>query len=515
MLFASSNFNLQVAHAQCNARMAGEFEILREQRFAFSRRVTAKMGHCEIHCVSLIFIFCEPKNFFSLLFFTMKLPVSPFLLLLVSFCQGFHTQQTFRRIHPRPRNDISHPPALFATIPKKGGFGNKLSQQMASNRTSVDEELILTIDNVTVNLTAWANSHPGGVSILRQFHNKNVTKQFYEYGHSQDAMKLLQKFQINHNQTELLVEESHHHSKQPSLIKRWKSKLVSHEDPYWIHKSLGVYTLLHFVFRFAWAMFGRDPSGGMGSNLGKGANGIVVACMIPHLLLSWSSLIFGTVPRERVVGKPMIWKENRWHSIIFGSRSILSTIFCWLSIRFRHVQPWRSVCVFACCLTCLMTLVAADIATAKFQPEEKDSSIAALPFWDGCSIRTQSIFKHFYAYSQFIATSVCALAANPLWPFLMLFPIQFASFLLTLCRKGLISAKGWHIAHAASLLLPFLFSVRVIFKLKSIHFINGIGFIPAILFGLRSMGINKYAIWIPMLCLRLLIGDKFIPFEMW
>lgn len=430
------------------------------------------------------------------------------ILFIFPFCQCFHPQKFIAT-----RHDIKflrRRQVLYDST-KNQRFSSSRFQESAPTRTALDQDLILTIHDTDYNLTDWGNAHPGGVNILRNFHKKNATEQFYATGHSEEAIRLLQSFQISQNKTENFQQTA----SEKNLVKRWKSKLVSHEDPYWIHKSLGIYSLCNFIFRFTTAMFGKDPSAGMGSNLGKGTNIFGIACLLPHILLSYSSLIFDTVPLERVVGKPMIWKENRWHSIVFGTRSIFSTFFCWLSIRFQHSQPWRSICVFGCCITVLMTMVGADIVTSKLQPAKTDSSVATLPFWEGCSVQTQSRIKHFYAYTQFVATCVCALAANPVWPLLMLFPIQFSSFLLTLCRKGLISAKGWHIGYATSLLLPFFLTLRVIIELKSVSFITGIIMIPALLFGLRSLRINKYKIWIPTLILRIAVGDKFIPFEKW
>jgi hypothetical protein len=41
----------------------------------------------------------------------------------------------------------------------------------------------------------------------------------------------------------------------------------------------------------------------------------IVIARLPHAVLSLSSLIFESVPRERVIGKPMIWQEFRLHNI--------------------------------------------------------------------------------------------------------------------------------------------------------------------------------------------------------
>eukprot|EP00980_Cylindrotheca_fusiformis_P014161 scaffold3719_cov104-Cylindrotheca_fusiformis.AAC.5 len=387
---------------------------------------------------------------------------------------------------------------------------------IASNKTSIDRECIFTIQDAKYNLTAWANAHPGGVNILRKFHGKNATKAFHAAGHSGEALRMLESFRItgSTNDTEKATSVENAVLIQPTTS-RWKKKLISAEDPQWIHKTLGIYALLHFVFRLAQLMFGRDPAAGFGTNLGRGTSIFSMVSLIPHLLLSCSSLIFDTVPRERVVGKPMIWKENRWHSIFFGSRSILCAAFAWLSYRMQHAGPWRSISIVGTCLCVLLTMVGADVATEKLRPSQNDSTVATLPFWDGCSDQAQRRIKKFYAFSQFSATSTCLLCANPAWPFSLLFPIQFSSFLLTLCRKGLISAKAWHIGYAGSLLLPFLVGVRVILHLRSVTFIFGLLITSMVLFQLRCLGVNKYLLWTPMMIARVLIGDRLIPFDMW
>eukprot|EP00527_Entomoneis_sp_CCMP2396_P004876 CAMPEP_0198140122 /NCGR_PEP_ID=MMETSP1443-20131203/3334_1 /TAXON_ID=186043 /ORGANISM="Entomoneis sp., Strain CCMP2396" /LENGTH=360 /DNA_ID=CAMNT_0043802455 /DNA_START=63 /DNA_END=1142 /DNA_ORIENTATION=- len=296
-------------------------------------------------------------------------------------------------------------------------FSSKFRRVSASNTTSIDDECIIAIDGHQYNLTDWANAHPGGVNILRKFHGKNATAGFYAAGHSDEAIQLLERFQIKEMDDEepRTIEIKEETSKKTRTLTRWKAKLVSREDPLWVHKTLGIYSLLHFIYRVTKAIFGKDPSAGLGGNLGQGASVLAIGYLVPHLLLSCSSLIFDTVPRERVVGKPMIWKENRWHSILFGTRSIICSCFAWLSIRFQHAEPWRTISVAGTCLCILMTMVGADVATQALKSADADSTIATLPFWEGCDMRTQRVIKNFYAYTQFVATCTSLLVANPVW----------------------------------------------------------------------------------------------------
>ena len=178
---------------------------------------------------------------------------------------------------------------------------------------------------------------------------QGCNSRIFAAGHSDGAMKLLQHFQVHNLNKEVramnLPSDSPNH-----ISTRWRTKLISNEDPNWIHKTLGIYALFHFAIRISIALFGNDPAAGLDSNFGKGASILGITSLLPHLLLSYSSLIFKTVPRERVVGKPMIWKEKRWHSILFGTRSILCSSFAWMSVRFDHRELWRTISLTSTCL---------------------------------------------------------------------------------------------------------------------------------------------------------------------
>ena len=79
-----------------------------------------------------------------------------------------------------------------------------------------------------------------------------------------------------------------------------------------------------------------------------------------------------------------------------------------------------------------------------------------MPYWAGASPRTIRRFKGFYAYCQWMATLGCLANGNPLWPLCIALPIQLASLLMTLVRKGLLTARGYHLLYTASLCVPFV-----------------------------------------------------------
>jgi len=179
--------------------------------------------------------------------------------------------------------------------------------------------------------------------------------------------------------------------------------------------------------------------------------------------------------------------------------------------------PHRGTAVVASTVTALTALLVADWGTRRYQPHSLESTTATMPYWEGCSVATQKRFKLFYAYSQFLATLACIAVANPAWPFAVLLAIQGASLLMTLVRKGIISAKAYHLGYTATLILPYFVGIRNGFVTGGgvQHlFFPGVMGLGAALFALRRRGVNKYALWVPVLTARVMWGDQWIPYQM-
>lgn len=211
----------------------------------------------------------------------------------------------------------------------------------------------------------------------------------------------------------------------------------------------------------------------------------------------------------------MIWQEYRVHNIAFGLRSVICTFLAWWSIYKNHAAPWRRLAVVGSCLTALSTSLVADVATRKLRSNPTESTTATMPYWDGCSPTREKATKLFYAYSQWMATVGCIAVCNPAWPLAILFPIQQASFLMTLVRKGFLSTKGSHMAYMVGLILPFLVGVRSMCFMQETWKLPCMMVGAAVLFQLRRFGINKYLLWLPVYAVRILWGDRFIPYDIW
>ena len=174
----------------------------------------------------------------------------------------------------------------------------------------------------------------------------------------------------------------------------------------------------------------------------------------------------------------------------------------------------RLFAVSGSCFAVFLALWGADVATEKLREDNEDSTTATMPYWDGCSIGTQRKFKTFYAFSQFMATMACLATLNPSWPLLVLLPIQLASLLMTLVRKGLLSAKGYHIFYTISLCLPYLSAARS-FKYSMVLDIPLMTFLASVIFAIRRKGINKYFLWGSAALTRILIGENILDWEFW
>jgi len=387
--------------------------------------------------------------------------------------------------------------------------------RQATEDASLDEPCVLTIEGRLLDVTQWAKAHPGGSQILQQYHGKDATAEFEKVGHSKKARAMLGRF-MSQSTTATTPARTTNSSPKRQLQARNKEhdkggtggirKLFSHEDRFNIHKALGIFCLANFAYRLTLMVFG-DPTAGFTKWPG-------LLSLIPHGLLSCSSLIFGSVPRERIVGQPMMWQEFRAHSIVFGMRSILCCVAAAISMRMDHVEPYRTWSVIFTGVVILGALAAASWATVRLEPSSTESTTATMPYWKGCTPRTQRMFKHFYALSQFAATIACLMVSNPAWPLAVLFPIQGAAFLLTLVRKGLLTPYGYHVLYTLQLLSVFVVGIRHLIWMwtPDILILFGLGIVT---YQLRRMGVDKFAIWVPIVLIRVVWGDQIINHSIW
>lgn len=109
----------------------------------------------------------------------------------------------------------------------------------------------------------------------------------------------------------------------------------------------------------------------------------------------------------------------------------------------------------------------ADYITIKYNINEKTTTRDIN--WENISDNVKSLVKKYYAICQILAINALILTDNEKFgsgaiesAFLIMFPIQLSTFLMTLVRKSIISNISWHIFYGLSLLSPFLIVINTI-----------------------------------------------------
>jgi hypothetical protein len=260
-------------------------------------------------------------------------------------------------------------------------------------------------------------------------------------------------------------------------------KLVGKEDPFHIHKTLGFFTTVHFLYRATLAL--GSPQRGMGFQY---RNPLDLAGLACHAALSGTSLVFH-IPTNRVKGAPMIWPEFRLHSILFAYRA-LWILFC-------HVVFPTWTCIVRP-VSVIGTLVAADMVSHHYKKQglihPDQTTMRSMPFPPNISQTMIRTINFFYSSAQVYAT-LNMLYASPESVFLTLFPIQFAAFWMTLVRKGFLTAGQWHLFYTLSLLSNFLYGLvrtRDVMDFPGIYY-NLFGFM--FILGRFYYHVNKYYLW--------------------
>jgi hypothetical protein len=249
-------------------------------------------------------------------------------------------------------------------------------------------------------------------------------------------------------------------------------RLFTHEDKTQIHKSLGIGCLIHFVYRLV------NTSG----TLGFLPNRFTAICLAMHIALHVSSFQF-ILPQKRNFTYNTIFPENRLHTMIFAYRALLVMI---IRIYFPSLK-------FLCGIVVLFSMIFADMVTSYYKKiTNNGTSIRNNPYPKSLSIYSKQI-NLFYAFSQIGATTFI-LYGTENEAFLTLIPIQLASFLMTLEKKGFINQLGWHVGYSFALFINYYW--RIVYGTID----PDIKYIPnlVILFvsiGRLYFGIDKYILW--------------------
>jgi hypothetical protein len=219
-------------------------------------------------------------------------------------------------------------------------------------------------------------------------------------------------------------------------------KLYTKEDGafFHVHKILGVLALCHYIYRFhEWYMYGYMQFDGSWSTL---------ALIFTHTGLSTSSMIFH-IPNIRNRAAPMIWPEFRLHSIIFAMRSLVAMVYQWTLLHFFGTAPMQGLWDLRPYMV-VVGIMMADFVTRWYPPQ--GSTMRVMPFPKYVPEWFVYALNIYYSICQVYATMEILTRSTMAYPFMILFPIQIAAFLMTCVRKSIITAAGWHFWYASSLM---------------------------------------------------------------
>lgn len=268
------------------------------------------------------------------------------------------------------------------------------------------------------------------------------------------------------------------------IITELKSKLITHEDPYYFHKTFGILSLVSFFYRYGYLYFSQGDLGFTGSYLD-------VATMAVHMLLSSSSLIFHVL-KSRLYNRPMmIWEEYRLHAIVFATRCMSVFFYGY----FRPLSPDNgfneNLEYVALFVLVMLHHVVADLIT---QRHGSASGHTTVRIDDSKDSIVTTIFLRFYAFYQVTAVGshllptpsrfgLCELGFNTL------IAIQSSAFLMTLYRKNLIVQRTHAVWYTSALVVSIFHIFR---SHSSAAFLLKILLVYLLRTGLNA---NKYALW--------------------
>ena len=168
----------------------------------------------------------------------------------------------------------------------------------------------------------------------------------------------------------------------------WSKKLVTKEDRFHLHKTLGTLCLVSF----AWRIVRIDGITTTDSDMGFLSHPkLTIPTLLLHLALNLSSFEF-RIPERRIKTGYRIWPEYRLHSLVFLCRSLAFPLpqYYENSYGLPPNYLWNVAIV-------LGTITAADIASAS----TKHPSGTIRGF------ETNPLLKFFFSAVQFHATMAC------------------------------------------------------------------------------------------------------------
>ncbi len=373
------------------------------------------------------------------------------------------------------RHFDSHDDTISSVKKSDNSTDNKPATTAAVPHTS-QEQFLVKYEGHEYEISSFLDSHPAGRNILLPFRNRDMTTKFHDVGHSAEAKKILLKHKVHKTEEDLAILAKESSSNKEKVYKKVDAqfvmrKLITPEDKYFVHKFFGFFSLMSFLYRYAYVL----PTTG---NLGMNGSMLDIATLVIHFFLTFSSLIFHVI-EHRIPTRPLIiYEEYRLHAIVFTTRGILVSLLGFYCQDMDVMQRrWLLGAVI------LLVHLTVDKITSVYGTK----GVTAVRN-DG--VLTFQYIGLFYSYYQFVA-----LGSHLIWNdrlgdlgFNTLIAIQSSAFLMTLKRKSLIR---WY-SHA------FWYSLCLALSYYVMWSINGSLFFlyPAILFFFRvKFGLSKYVLW--------------------
>lgn len=204
-----------------------------------------------------------------------------------------------------------------------------------------------------------------------------------------------------------------------------KAKMFTKEDKHYLHKTLGLASVLSFLYRYA-VVYPKKGELGFRNDWGSWLT------MLVHVALSTSSLIFHVLAR-RIIKSPMIiYEEYRLHAIVFTLRCfsvfLMGLVFAAVDVS----ADLQHLLLFA-------VVMAHHLVVDRITQIHGTAGVTAVRVEDKAGI-VLTVLKRGYAFYQFLAIG-SHLLPNPNLAdlgFNTLIAIQSSAFLMTLYRKGLV-----------------------------------------------------------------------------
>jgi len=253
-------------------------------------------------------------------------------------------------------------------------------------------------------------------------------------------------------------------------------KLKTKEDPYHIHKTLGILSICSFIYRYGYVY----PTTG---SLGFDGLTIDWLTMAIHTALALSSVLF-RVPKKRIVEKPMvIYEEYRQHAQLFTLRC--TSIFV-VATLFPESPGWVAPVVV------MAHHLVADRITAIHGSDGNTAVRSTSDVLDSTSTFYKKVAK-LYSFYQFLAIASHILPNDRLadMAYNAIIAIQSSAFMMTLYRKRIVRGKTHMAVYATCLVI------------SAFHIIRSIGVQTTLLVAAafytrcnlpRAWG-NKYLVW--------------------